>query len=187
MIVLGLVGEKGSGKETFCVFLEEIAKGKKIFHIRFSDILKQSLMLWDLPITRHNLQLLAQVMDNGFGQGSLSHAISEQIRGSEADFIILDGIRWQTDLDLLNSFSNHQLVYITADLEKRYSRLLLRGEKSEEQISTLAQFKKEELAKNELLIQKFGKKADVKIENNGTLEDFKVEVEKFYQKFDTNQ
>lgn len=178
--VIGLVGEKGSGKETFCVFLEEIAKNQKIFHIRFSDILKQTLMLWDLPITRHNLQLLAQVMDQGFGQGTLTHAISEQIKGSEADIIILDGIRWQTDLDLLNSFSNPLLIYISADLQKRYNRLLLRGEKSEEQISTIAQFKKEETAKNELLISKFGKKADVKIINNGTLEDFKAEVEKFY-------
>lgn len=168
------------------MFLEEIAKDRKIFHIRFSDILKQTLMLWDLALTRHNLQLLAQVMDNGFGKGSLSNAISEQIAGSEADIIILDGIRWKTDLDLLNSFPNHQLVYITADLEKRYNRLLLRGEKSEERISTLAQFKKEETAKNELLISRFGKKADFKIENNGTLEDFKNEVKKFYQKFDMN-
>lgn len=188
---IGLVGEKGSGKETFCIFLQAIAKdeqapfsgSKKIFHIRFSDILKQTLMLWDLPITRHNLQLLAQVMDNGFGQGTLSHAISEQIIGSEADIIILDGIRWQTDLDLLNSFPNPLLVYITADLEKRYNRLLLRGEKSEEHLSTLEQFKREEMAKNELLIPKFGKRANVKIENNGILEDFKVEVEKFYVKY----
>src|SRR5690349_18604003 len=139
-LVLGLVGEKGSGKETFCVFLEQIAQRKTVFHIRFSDILKQTLMLWDLPITRENLQRLAVVMDDGFGVGTLTHAISEQIVGSDADIIILDGIRWQSDVKLLESFPHHKLIYITADLEKRYNRLLLRGEKSEEMTSTLDQF-----------------------------------------------
>lgn len=179
MQVIGLVGEKGSGKETFCIFLEEFAKEKKFLHIRFSDILKQTLMLWDLSFTRHNLQILAQVMDKGFGKGALSHAISEQIKGSEADIIILDGVRWNTDLDLLKSFPKSILIYITADLEKRYKRLLLRGEKSEEKISTLTQFRIEEMAQNELLIPKIGKEAIYKIENNGTLEEFKRDVLKF--------
>ncbi len=180
--VVGLVGEKGSGKETFSVFLEQIATGKTIYHIRFSDILKQTLLLWDLPITRENLQLLAIIMDQGFGQGSLTHAISEQIVGSDADIIILDGIRWESDVKLLESFPHHMLIYITADLEKRYNRLLLRGEKSEEMTSTLDQFIREEQAENELLIPKIGKSAAVKIENNGTLEDFKEAVESFYKK-----
>ncbi len=179
MQVLGLVGEKGSGKETFSKFFEAAFPEKHVYHIRFSDILKQTLMLWDIPITRENLQLLARIMDQGFGEGTLTHAISSEIVGSEADIIILDGIRWQTDMDLLNSFPNHSLIYITADLEKRYNRLLLRGEKSEEHQSSMEQFVKEEEAENEILIPKFGKNADVKLENNGTLEDFKEKVEKF--------
>lgn len=180
--VIGLVGEKGSGKETFSTFFELTASPKRVLHIRFSDILKQTLMLWDIDITRENLQKLAVVMDEGFGKGSLTHAISEQIIGSDTDIIILDGIRWESDLEFLKSFQNNILVYITADLEKRYNRLVLRGEKSEEHLSTLEQFIKEEKAKNELLIPKIGKHAQVKIENNGTLEEFKEEVEKFYTK-----
>jgi dephospho-CoA kinase len=51
MIVLGLVGEKGSGKQTFSDFLKKAAKGKKIAHMRFSDILRETLELWSLELT----------------------------------------------------------------------------------------------------------------------------------------
>lgn len=175
MIVLGLVGEKGSGKETFVNFLKEVTT-KKILHVRFSDILKQTLMLWGLPVTRANLQKLAVVMDENFGKGSVTRALFEQLQGADSEVVVLDGIRWETDLALLRKFKNNKLIYITADVKLRFERLKKRGEKEEEITASYNQFLKEEKAKNELLIPKFGKSADFKIENNASLEEYRKKV-----------
>ena len=181
--VIGLVGEKGSGKETFTIFLEEIASSKKIAHIRFSDLLKDTLNYWSLPQTRENLQKLAVVMNTGFGEGSLSHAICEQIKNIDAEIIVVDGVRWESDVTLIRTFDKNYLIYITADLDKRFERLKKRGEKTDEGTTSLEQFKKEEQALNEILISQIGSNADFKIENNGTFEQLKEKIESLYSSF----
>lgn len=183
--IIGLVGEKGSGKETFGNFLMEISQKKinreflRIKRIRFSDIINYTLKLWDLPQSRENLQHLAVLMDTGFGAGTLTHSIHYQINHTVADIIILDGVRWETDEMLVRNFPKNYLIYMTADADLRYERLKKRSEKKGE-AKTLAQFLKSEKAKNELLIGKIGKRANLKIVNNGTFEDLKKAVENFY-------
>lgn len=180
--IIGLVGEKGSGKETFGNFLMEVAKDKKVKRIRFSDLLNYTLKLWDLPATRENLQHLAVVMDQGFGEGTLTSAIYQRVRDLKADIVILDGVRWKTDEMLVRSFPRNYLLHITADPDLRFKRLKKRDEKKGE-AKTLAQFMKSEKAKNELSIPQIGKRADLKIVNNGTFEDLKKEVENFYNHY----
>lgn len=175
MQIIGLVGEKGSGKDTFSKYLTEISN-KKISHIRFSDLLKQTLKLWDIEPSRANLQKLAQVLED-FGSGTVAHGLEKQIESTQADIIILDGIRWKPDVELLRKFPNHKLIYITADPKFRYERLKNRGEKIGESEMTYAQFSEEEKAPNELLIPQIGSEADIKIENNGTIEEFDQKIE----------
>lgn len=178
-IVIGLVGEKGSGKETFGNLLQEILLDQKIYRIRFSDILVDTLKIWDIPKTRENLQKLAVVMKNGFGEERLPHAVETRINQSDADIVLIDGIRWMADVNFLKSFDKNLLVYITANLKIRYERLKNRSEKVYEEATTFEQFMKEEQAENELLIPKIGSGADYKIINNGTFEQFKKEVRAF--------
>lgn len=181
-IIIGLVGEKGSGKETFGNFLIEVAKGKKVTRVRFSDLLNETLELWDIPKTRENLQNLAVIMDQCFGVGTLTHAISQRLNKIDGDIILLDGVRWESDEKMIRSFSKNLLVYISADAPLRFERLQKRKEKHHE-AETFEQFIKEETAKNELLIPKIGKRADIKIENNESFEDLKEKVNQFYSKF----
>jgi dephospho-CoA kinase len=181
-IVVGLVGEKGSGKETFGDFFMETAKGQKIVRVRFSDILNETLKLWGIDRTRENLQKLAVIMDDGFKKGTLTHAIYERIHSLDADIVILDGVRWETDEKLIRSFPKNFLVYINADVDIRYERLKIRREKLDE-AKTYEQFMEEEKAPNEVLIPAIGRRADFKVKNNGTFEDLKSEVKKFTSKF----
>lgn len=177
-IIIGLVGEKGSGKETFGNFLIELAKGKKVERVRFSDILYETLRSWSIDTTRFNLQHLAVVMDKGYGEGTLTNAIFQRIQNLRSDIVILDGVRWSTDEKLIRSFDKNFLIYITAKTDLRFERLQKRQEKKDE-AKTYAQFMSEEKAPNEVLIPKIGKRADLRVENNGTFEDLKKEVEKF--------
>lgn len=61
-MVLGLTGEKGSGKETFVKLLAELNPNQGITHLRSSDILRETLQIWSIPETRTNLQLLPVIM-----------------------------------------------------------------------------------------------------------------------------
>lgn len=178
MIVVGIVGEKGAGKGTFVKFFKELYKGKTA-DIRFSDLLKQTLDLWDIPTTRENLQKIAVVMRDGFNRDSLTHAISQRINNLDADVVLVEGVRWLTDEKMIRSFPKNKMVYITADVKLRYERLKRRNEKVGEGSTPYSQFLKEERAVNETLIPKIGKRADFRIDNNGTFDKLRDQVENF--------
>jgi len=196
-LVIGLVGEKGSGKQTFVNFLKKIAtlrqaQGKlprndkeevlNIRQVRFSDILAQTLMIWDIPITRSNLQKLSLVINDAFGQSALANAARFSIEGDSADIIIFDGIRRPEELNLVKGLKNNILIYISAKQDLRYQRLKTRSEKVGETGLTFEQFLEEENSPAEKNIPSLGKKANLKIENNGSLEEFKKSVEDFFLK-----
>lgn len=176
MIILGLVGEKGSGKQTFVNFFKSLHPQLNIRQVRFSDILVQTLIMWDIPLTRPNLQKLAIVMNDSFGSMALANAARFSMEGDNSEVIILDGIRREGEYKLLKSMKNSKLIYITADQNLRYQRLKTKSEKAGEIGLTYEQFLKEENSKAESEIGKISKKADIKIENNGTLEEFKEKI-----------
>lgn len=178
--VIGLVGENGSGKDTFTTFFQAEAAPKKVEKVRFSDVLTETLNAWDIPLTRANLQNLAIIMDGQYGKGTLTHATSQRIHNNTSDIIILEGIRWATDVEMLKSFEKSILVYITADPKVRFDRMKARKEKVGERDLTYERFRQEEKAKTELDIPILGKKADFKIENNGSFKEFREKVKEFY-------
>lgn len=176
MLVIGLVGEKGSGKQTFVNFLKHLLPNLNIRQVRFSDILAQTLILWDIPLTRSNLQRLSLVMNDAFGAEALANAAKFSIEGDTANIIILDGIRRQAELKLVKGMTNNLVIYITADQDLRYQRLKLRSEKVGEVGLTFEQFLKEEQSKAESEIPKLSTKADITIENNGSKDEFKNKI-----------
>jgi dephospho-CoA kinase len=182
-LVIGLVGEKGAGKETFSKILTGLLPRKSISVISSGKFLKETLDLWGIETTRKHLQRLAIVMDAEYGDGTVTQAIRTRILNDPSEIIIFDGIRWQTDVDLIRSFPNNLLIYITADPKTRFKRLVERNEKSGESKTTWEQFLKEEKEKTETDIPKLGSKADFKAENNGTLEGLKEKVTEFVKDY----
>ena len=181
--VIGLVGEKGSGKQTFVNFLKQIAPNLNIRQVRFSDILAQTLVLWDIPVTRPNLQKLGLIMNEAFGMEALANAARFSMEGDTADVIILDGVRREGEFKLVKSMKNNLVIYITAEQNLRYKRLNVRSEKVGEIGLTFEQFLTEEKSKAESEIPKLSKKADLKLENNGSKEEFKEKIANIYNKF----
>ena len=142
----------------------------------------ETLQAWEIPTSRANLQNLAIIMDEQFGKGTLTSATSKRIQNGKADVVILEGIRWATDVKMLKKFENSILVYVTADPKTRFERMRKRKEKVGEKDLTFERFKHEEKAKTETDIPKLGKKADFLIENNGTFEEFREKVREVFKK-----
>lgn len=176
-IIIGLVGEIGGGKDTVAKLLTKELEGEKtVSNFRFSNILRETLELWDIPMNRDNLQSLPVIMDNNFGEGALTRAMRKRIENDSADIIIINGVRWETDRDFIRSFSNNFLVYITAPTEVRFERIKARGENVGENDISLEEFMEDEKAKSESFIKEIGASADFKIDNNGTLEELQTKV-----------
>ncbi len=171
-IILGLIGEKGAGKETFVKILTESLSHKSIAHYHFSDILSKTLSLWNLPLSRANMQILAISMVSSFGKYTLSNALKTIIKKDQSDIIIVDGVRWEADLEMLRSFPTNYLIYITANPKVRYQRIISRNEKEGEGNTTYQQFLNEEKSKTETSIKKISRQADITIENESTLDIF---------------
>jgi uridine kinase len=183
-MVIGLIGENRSGKGTFVEILKAIIPSSiTIVRIGFSDAIKETLKIWNISLTRENLQILPQVMDQCFGKGSLSKAVKKQIENRPENIVIADGVRWLTDAAMIRQFHPYLFVYLTANSDKRFERLKSSNEKFGESDTTFDQFLNQEKAPNEVLIPQIGAEADFKIENNGTPEEYQVKIKEFYEKF----
>jgi len=180
--VIGVIGEKGSGKGTFVHLLQALSS-KSVGCVKSSDILAETLTLWDIPLSRSNLQQLAIVMNGKYGDTSLSNAVEQRIRSLQKDVVVFEGIRWPGDLATIRKFEKSILVYITAPVEERYKRTLERKEKAGEGEATFEQFLEEEQVATETQISTLAKEADIKIENIGTKEELEEKVKAFYTKF----
>ncbi|MBI4991794.1 MAG: AAA family ATPase [Candidatus Harrisonbacteria bacterium] len=179
--IIGLTGEKGGGKGTFAEILKEFLPGLE--HIRFSDVLLGIAAELGIPkgeVSREQLQKLAPALEEIFGKGCITRGVKSRIQKSGDNTIVLDGIRWHSDLEMLRSLPNSTLVYITANPKVRFKRTKKRKEKSGEDKATLEKFLKEEQAETEKYIPEIGAQANYKIENNGSLEKFRRKVEVFY-------
>jgi len=168
-ILIGLVGEIGSGKGSLIEILKKIIPKKQITVIKFSDVLADVLNVLAMKKTRNNLQKMAIAIDDMFGKGTFNNAVKQRVLNTKADIIIADGMRWPADEKMIRDL-NGFMFYITASQKLRYDRTTKRGEKVGENETTFEEFKKQELMKNETYIKEIGSRADYKIINEGSLE-----------------
>ncbi|MDO9230871.1 MAG: AAA family ATPase [bacterium] len=180
-IVLGLIGEKGSGKGTVSDYL--IEKYGAI-HYGTSKILRRTLEDLHVPVTRDNLVKLALVLKEGYGPSVIIDSLIQDMDKNGSDVIIADGIRMHGDVEPFRKKygENFFLVYVTADLRSRYERTKLRKQNDGEGEATFEEFLEEEGKLTEVSIHEIGRKAEFKFNNNGTAEDLKAQVDEMMEK-----
>ncbi len=178
-IVIGLLGEKRSGKGKFIELLRNIVKPITVSQIGSAAVLSETLKIWEIEPSRSNLQKLAILMDREFGKGTVTNAVFQRILSDPSDIVIFDGVRWPSDIKKIKTFEKNYVVYVTANPDMRWRRSRLMNEKVGENTASYEQFIDEEKAYTEQFISEIGANADFKIVNEGTLEDFKNEVRRF--------
>jgi dephospho-CoA kinase len=178
-IIIGLVGETGSGKDTFCDYIKKTVK-EPVFYFRFSDPLSEVLKIFFEEVKKEDQQWLVGHLRKRFGENILGEAIKKKIKNIERGIIILNGVRMPQEVKMIKEM-NGKIVYITADPKLRWERVNKRGEKKDDSVS-YEKFLEIEKAKSEVLIPKIGEKVDFKIKNNGSIEDFFQEIDKIIKK-----
>jgi len=179
-LILGLSGEIGCGKGTFADYVVKKYNGESF---RFSTILRDILNRLYLPQTRENLQDISTVLRQKFGQDLLAITITKDVEKCTKSIIVVDGIRRQEDIKFLKELPKFILIYIEADPENRFKRILQRSENPDDAIKTFDQFKKELEKESEIKIKELKNVADYIINNNSSLTDFYSQIDGVIKKY----
>ncbi|MDP1883995.1 MAG: AAA family ATPase [Candidatus Moranbacteria bacterium] len=176
-IIIGLVGEPGSGKDTVAKHLKDRYGAKEI---RFSDPLFDALRNFVSEVSREDLQWLSHIVRERFGQDIFAKALEKRMAADDK-IIILNGIRFWENYDFIRSFPRNQIIYVTADQKLRWERTTNRMEKTDDN-SSFEKFQELEKFETEAIIPEIGAKADFTVRNEQTLEYLLEETDKIMEK-----
>ena len=170
--IIGLVGEMGSGKDTFCDYVK--AHYQNVYFMRFSDALTDILKIFFDDVKREDQQWISSALRERFGGDILVKALVKKIEKISDGIVILNGVRRPDDFKALKSIGG-KLIYITADPKIRWERMKIRGEKADDDV-TFEQFIEMGKAEAESLITTIGAEADFRIDNNGSKEQLQEQI-----------
>ena len=178
--IFGIVGEKRAGKDTFCeIFAAHVReKGFTVSVHRYSDIIGGCLELMDIPKTRENLQAYPPLIESKWGEGVFSRAMTAKVKNDTADIVVIQGIRWWTDVTELRKLGG-KLVYVTAVKKIRFARSLGTPEKPDESYISWKKFEEQEQAETEVYIPNIATNADFRFNNNSSQAVFAIGIRAF--------
>lgn len=177
-MVIGLIGQIGSGKTQISHYLQ---KNHGAVEYRFSRILTDVLDRLYLPHKREYLQKLGVSLRADLGGSVIVDAMKKDMEKEKSGLIVLDGIRYKNEIEMLRSFVGSVLIYVYVSPETRYERVVERNEKGEGEIS-FARFLENEKAETEKMIEELGKMADVKIHNSKSIDELHIQIEEILKR-----
>jgi len=174
-IILGFTGLMACGKGTAAKYYKEKYSAPTF---RFSTSMRDLLDRLYLPQSRENMSTISRITREAFGQDLYAKVMAGDVGKAEHDIVIVEGIRRMDDVKELKKLSNFKLVAIEADMKTRYERLKVRGENSDDASKTWEQFQKDHELETEISIPPVMAKADIVVDNNGSVEDFYKQLDK---------
>jgi dephospho-CoA kinase len=171
--IIALSGKMGSGKTAASDFLHEKYGAKQM---RFSQILMDVLSRLHVPASRENLQKLGHALRSSVGENVVVDAFKADLEAEDAEIIVVDGVRYPNEVDLVRSFPEGILLFLDAPQKVRYERCVKRGEKGEASIS-FKEFAESEKKPTERHLDEIKKLADFVVENEGPLSELRKRIE----------
>ncbi len=172
-IVIGLVGETGSGKDTVAHYLK---RRYGVDLLRFGMPLKKTLDLFFDKSSKEDQAWLYTMFKDRFGEDVLHKGVLRYVQQNNG-IMCVNGMRMMMDLEFIRSFENSYIMYVTADQKMRWKRVTSRGEKSDDD-QTFDEFKKFEAeSETEKAIPVIGKDADFTVKNDSSMDDLLWQVD----------
>lgn len=177
--IIGLAGEIGAGKDTFCSYVKE--NYGNVFVFRFSDALTEALKVFFDEVKREDQQWLGAALKERFGGDILVRALIKKANSIKEGIVILNGVRAEMEEKAVKE-AGGKIIYVTAGQKARWERVKIRKEKADDDVP-FEKFVEMHRAVNELPIPEIGKRADFKIENNDSRESFYKKIKKTVDSF----
>lgn len=173
-LILGITGEMASGKGTIAKNVVQEYKGNT--H-RFSTILRDILDRVYVDQTRENIQTLSTVLRKNFSEDILAKSMYHDVQNDECDVVVVDGVRRLADIVFLRELPHFKLIYVDADMQIRYDRMVNRGENVGESKKTFEEFKNDHANESEVQIRDLKNYANYVVSNDGTFADLYKQID----------
>lgn len=171
MNVIGVVGLPASGKGEF----SKIAAALGIPVVVMGDVIRNAVKKAGLPPTDENLGKMANRLRAERGMDAIAILCVDAVKEQKCPLVLIDGIRGDAEVRVFREhFPGFRLIAIDTQFEKRFARLCER--KRSDDVGTeegLLTRDKRELGWG---LGNALKLADIRVNNDGTLEDFTARV-----------
>ncbi len=176
-VVIGVTGKIGSGKTSISNYLQE----KYHFsEYQFSQILSDVLERLHLKKSRENFQKLGFLLRKEWPE-VIVDALEKDMGEGKKKLVVIDGIRYANELEMLKKFEKNILISVEAPTEVRYERCRKRGEKEEDSIS-FEEFLASEKRETEKGIEGVSQLADYHLENKESKEELLKKVDEIMER-----
>lgn len=180
MIIIGITGNLGAGKGTVVQYLKE-AKGFKHFSAR--AFITKEVEKRGLPVDRNSMNLVSNDLRQTHTPSYIIESLYHEAKKAGGNCII-ESIHTLGEIEALRAIGHFYLFGVTADLPLRYDRVILRGSATDH-ISYdefVAQNQKESASSDphKQNLNACIAKADVTLNNNGTIEKLHEEIEEAF-------
>lgn len=122
-LIVCLTGMPGAGKSTIASGLKE--KGFEI--INMGDAVREEAQKRNLEPTGENLGRLMLELRKKDGPGAVAQLIQNKIENSPSNVIVIDGIRSDSEIEVLKKTGKVKLLSIHASTDTRFDFLKQRG------------------------------------------------------------
>lgn len=173
-IIIGLAGEIACGKGAVADYL---VKKHQAISYHYSRILRDILDRVYQGQTRENMTNLSDFLRKNFGQDILSKVMADDITNDKNKLIVFDGIRRVPELNVFKKIPGFILIRIVGDPKIRYERFIKRNENPGDNKKTYQQFLKDLRGVSDYEIPEVMKRADLEINNDGSLENLYKQVD----------
>lgn len=172
MKVIGFVGLPASGKTEAA----KVAQKLGIPVIRMGDVVRKEVRRRGLDITEENVGKVANDIRARGGMGAVAERCIPLIKAMDDDTVVVDGLRGEAEVEVYKKTFKSQfaLIAIIASQKNRFARALAR--KRNDDIVDWEGFKQKDDRELRWGLKEAMKMADVLIDNNGTLEEFRENV-----------
>lgn len=174
-IILGITGEIASGKGTVAKHIEEKHGGSS--H-RFSTALRDVARRMHLEESRENLQKISTIFRANFNDDILSMVVCRDAEADTHQIMAIDGVRRMEDIKYLKNLEGFKLIYIEANIDIRYHRIVNRRENTDDAHKPYSEFVADHTREAESQIKDLKNYADFVVNNEGTFLELYHQVDK---------
>ncbi|MEI6587917.1 MAG: AAA family ATPase [Candidatus Moraniibacteriota bacterium] len=164
-IILGIAGEIGSGKGMIARHIKEKYKGS--YH-QFSAVLRDVANRMHLEESRENLQKISSIFRQNFNEDILSIVVCKDVEMDTHQIVAIDGVRRMADIKCLKNLEGFKLIYVEANIDIRYHRIVDRRENTDDAHKPYSEFVADHQREAESQIADLKNYADFVISNEGT-------------------
>ncbi|MFB1007141.1 MAG: AAA family ATPase [Nitrosopumilus sp.] len=128
-LLVCLTGMPGAGKSTIAEGLK--SKGYEI--INLGNAVRNEAKKRNLDASRENLGKLMLELREKNGPGAIAELVKTEIQSSNANVLLIDGVRSNDEIQVLKKFGTVKLLAIHASIDTRFNFLQKRGRSDDPQ------------------------------------------------------